>query len=107
MSPEQVSRALQDYDAEEMPTLGDALRHQRDPGRGLLVIYPISPFSQPGPNVKDESRMALFPEGAEGMPTVVGVALSFPPSNTGATVEYVAGAPGQHAISPDEEAEDY
>lgn len=107
LSPEQVSRALQDYDAEEMPTLGDALRHQRDPGRGLLVIYPISPFSQPGPNVKDESRMALFPEGAEGMPTVVGVALSFPPSNTGATVEYVAGAPGQHAISPDEEAEDY
>lgn len=106
LSEAQVFEAARLAEENIMPTIGDALRAQRAPEKGLLLLYPISPLSVPGPNAKDESRMPLFAENAESMPTVVGVALSFPPSDTGATVEYVAGQPGRHALRP-EGADDY
>lgn len=106
LTADQVREAARLAEEYVLPTLGDALRAQRSPERGLLLIYPISPLSVPGANAKEESRMPLFIENAESMPTVVGVALSFPPSDTGATVEYVAGQPGRHALRP-EGADDY
>lgn len=82
------------------PTVGHALRWQRPPGQGLLLVYPISPLSKPGANARN--RRNLFDE-PEGRPTVIGVALSFPASNTGATVEYVAGKPSRHSIYTNDE----
>ena len=65
----------------------DALLAQRDVSTGLLVLYPISRFSVP--QTEGGDRVALFPTGVEAC-TVVGAALAFPPSNSAATIEYIA-----------------
>ena len=80
----------------EFPTVGHAIRWHRPRTNGLLMIYPISPYSKAkAANVKN--RVDLFEEPA-GRPLIVGIAISFPPSDTGATVEYVAGKPSTHSI---------
>ena len=84
------------HTARHYPTMGHALRAHRPRTNGLLMVFPISPFSKArATNVKN--RIDLFEEPA-GRPLVVGVAVSFPPSETGATVEYVAGRPSVHSI---------
>ncbi len=81
---------------QEFPTVGHAIRWHRPRTNGLLMIYPISPYSKAkAANVKN--RVDLFEEPA-GRPLIVGIAISFPPSDTGATVEYVAGKPSTHSI---------
>ena len=94
LGPAQI-KAAQDT-ADTFPTRGHALRWQRPRTQGLLLLYPISPRSKPGANARN--RVDLFDVPA-GRPTVVGIALSFPPSGTGATVEYVAGKPSVHSIA--------
>ncbi|MDZ7578428.1 MAG: Z1 domain-containing protein, partial [Candidatus Nanopelagicales bacterium] len=89
-----AARQLSDY-----PTPGHAIRAQRDKTSGLILLYPISPFSTPKKNSQD--RLPLFDE-PEGRPLVVGVALSFPYSSSPATVEYVVGRPS-HAYADDDE----
>jgi Z1 domain len=80
----------------DFPTVGHAIRWHRPQTNGLLMIYPISPYSKAkAANVKN--RVDLFEEPA-GRPLIVGIAISFPPSDTGATVEYVAGKPSTHSI---------
>lgn len=80
----------------EFPTVGHAVRWHRPRTNGLLMIFPISPYSKARvANVKN--RVDLFDQPA-GRPLVVGIAISFPPSDTGATVEYVAGRPSIHSI---------
>lgn len=66
-----------------------ALRQQRDPRQGLLLLYPISPASQP--RTGTESRLPLF-DNPSNVPTVVGIAIVFPASNSAATIEYVVGS---------------
>jgi len=83
--------------AATFPNRGHALRAQRSKTNGLLLIYPISPWSQPGTNAVGDNRKALF-DHPDGRPFVIGVALSFPPSTTGATVEYLAGKQSVHAV---------
>jgi hypothetical protein len=81
---------------EDFPTVGHAVRWHRPRTNGLLMVFPISPYSKARiANVKN--RVDLFDEPS-GRPLVVGVAVSFPPSDTGATVEYVAGKPSIHSI---------
>lgn len=77
------------------PTAGHALRYQRPVTEGLLMIYPISPYSRPRDDASDR-RLPLF-DKPEDRPAVIGLALSFPPSSTGATVEYWSGPPSSHA----------
>jgi len=89
------------------PKIGYALRAQRPKTNGLLMIYPISPYSRPGDNAKkdkagNDRRQPLF-DRPDGRPGVIGIALSFPPSKTGATVEYVAGRRSTHALRPTED----
>ena len=80
----------------EFPTVGHAVRSHRPRTEGLLMVFPISPFSKArAANVKN--RVDLFDHPA-GRPLVVGIAVSFPPSETGATVEYVSGKPSIHSI---------
>jgi hypothetical protein len=93
LTPEQIQAATDQADT--FPNNGHALRAQRAKTNGLLLIYPISPFSKEGKNAKN--REPLF-DNPKGHPVVIGIALSFPPSNTGATVEYLAGRPSRHAL---------
>jgi hypothetical protein len=93
LTAEQIARATKQADT--FPTRGHALRWQRPRTNGLLLIYPISPASKAGPNAKN--RNPLFDDPV-GRPNVIGIALSFPPSDTGATVEYLAGRQSIHAV---------
>lgn len=93
LTPVQIARAAELADT--FPTRGHALRWQRPRMNGLLLIYPISPASKAGPNAKN--RNPLFDDPV-GRPDVIGIALSFPPSDTGATVEYIAGRQSIHAV---------
>lgn len=68
-----------------------ALRRQRSARQGLLLIYPIGPASRPRAGV--QSRLALFEDPANA-PTVIGIALVFPASDSAATIEYVVGSVG-------------
>ena len=83
-----IDDAKEKYADREFPTLGKAYRSKRSPTEGLLLIYPISAKSIPGKNAKN--RIRLFEEGAEGC-TVLGYAISFPFSNSPATVTYIQG----------------
>jgi Z1 domain len=80
----------------DFPSVGHAVRWHRPRTRGLLMVFPISPLSKArAANVKN--RVDLF-DHPTGRPLVVGIAISFPHSDTGATVEYVAGRPSSHSI---------
>lgn len=63
-------------------------REERDPAEGLLIVYPVSPASEPDPR-RAKNRLPLF-EKPEGVPTVIQYAISFPFSRSDATVEYVS-----------------
>jgi hypothetical protein len=86
LTQEQLETAV----ANPFPKLGNALRAQRSPTNGLLLLYPISPFSKKQTN--SDQRLDLFDE-PDGRPLVMGVALSFPRSNSPASVEYIIGKP--------------
>jgi hypothetical protein len=81
---------------EEAGRTGDfprALRRRRDPREGLLLIYPISPYSKPRANSTNRER--LFDDPAKDGRTVVGAALVFPASESAATITYVVGSVGE------------
>jgi hypothetical protein len=69
----------------------EAIRNQRPPAEGLLAVYAISPHSKP--RASSTSRVPLYdyPDDSH-----VGIAysISFPPSESDATHEYVQGPPG-------------
>jgi hypothetical protein len=95
LTEEQLEIAATKID--DFPKLGYALRWARPRTQGLLMIFPISPYSQ-ARAANEKNRVNLFDQ-PDGRPLVVGVALSFPPSSTAATVEYVAGKPSVDSIS--------
>ena len=66
----------------------------RSPEEGLLLIYPISGNSIPGANAKN--RVPLFSDG-EDRRTVLGYAMSFPFSESPASVTYIQGPGSQRA----------
>jgi len=68
-----------------------ALRKQRSRREGLLLLYPISPNSVP--RRSESSRLPLFNNPANGC-TVLGIAMSFPVSESAATIEYIVGSVG-------------
>ena len=65
----------------------EAYRAYRDPAEGLLMIYPISAASDILKN--STTRIRLF-EDPDKAATVIAYAVSFPFSESDATVEYVA-----------------
>lgn len=91
-SDAQIEAAQEDLVEWRLPTFGHALRRQRDPREGLLMVFPISAKSPVGKNAIN--RVPLFDDPAKGE-TVVGIAVSFPHSESAATVEYVAGPTGR------------
>jgi hypothetical protein len=72
---------------------GTALRKQRDPRNGLLLVYPISKLSRPRSGAI--KRVPLFDHPERDGCTVVGVALVFPASTSAATIDYIVGSVGQ------------
>lgn len=91
----QRAQAEQDWKDRIYPTRAHAFRAQRTQKEGLFLIYPISRYSRPR-DVKSsrvQRRQALFADPERGV-TVIGYALSFPYSDSAATVEYVAGPAG-------------
>ena len=89
LTDDQCARAEREWDERLHPSRAHAFRAQRDPEEGLLLIYPISRYSKPRPS-GNTRRQALFDDPEQGV-TVVGYAVSFPLSDSAATVEYVAG----------------
>jgi hypothetical protein len=69
-----------------------ALRRQRSSREGLLLLYPISPYSRP--RAGNQSRLPLFDDPGRNGVTVTGLALVFPVSDSAATIEYVVGSVG-------------
>ena len=78
--------------AEEAGSFPRALRRQRSSRQGLLLLYPISPFSRP--RAITQTRLPLFDNPARDGMTVVGIAIVFPASDSAATIEYVVGSVG-------------
>jgi hypothetical protein len=74
-----------------------ALRQQRSPRHGLLVVYPISRYSGPvnGTDGQEEAgKQPLFRDAERDGVTVIGIAASFPASNTADKRSYVVGSAG-------------
>ncbi len=88
LSKEDIADAEERAANQDFPTRGKAYRSKRDPQEGLLLIYPISGNSVAGRNAKN--RIPLFGESEERR-TVIGYAVSFPFSESPATVTYVQG----------------
>lgn len=86
LSPAQLEEAVRSSAAKESDSLAEALRAQRRPTEGLLVIYPISPSSQPRRNSRD--RIPLYSDGDQH-PPLIAYSISFPFSKSPATVKYV------------------
>ncbi len=75
---------------------GTALRTQRDPAEGLLLIYPISPYSRPKDGTStDRGPLMVEPRQTD---TVAAIALVFPRSSGAATIEYIAGSVEQRRL---------
>lgn len=89
LSAEQVD------EAETMTTLKRpvALRHVRDAKQGVLLIYPISRYSGYKLSPSNVHRIPIHSEAERGE-HVIGIALIFPHSLSGATVEYTIGTVG-------------
>lgn len=73
-------------------TTGAAFRALRAPTNGLLLIYPISRRSGHGVNLH-RGREPIFADPDDGC-DIVGIAVSFPPSEVGEFVEYIVGTVG-------------
>ena len=72
---------------------------QRDPKEGLLLIYPISAHSQPKTTAQgtngEPGKQPLFDDRSRHGATVIGIAASFPHSDSeAATGGYVVGSAG-------------
>ncbi len=90
LTDDQIDRARHLFRQGVFRRLGVALRQERAPDEGLLLIYPISRFSKAGTDDRDD----LFDDPDKGC-TVVGLALVFPPSQSAAAVTYIAGEAGR------------
>ena len=99
LSDEQIDAARRSVDDGLHDTIRAAVLAQRPKTDGLLAVYPISPHSDPKPSSND--RIPLFDDPVAAPEAVIGLAIAFPPSDSAATVEYVAGS----VIQEDEPSE--
>jgi hypothetical protein len=90
LTDEQIKDARQAFADRAFEKIRKALLAERTPEEGLLVVYPISRFSRPQPGSTD--RLDLFEDPNGAAQDVIGIAIGFPPSDSGATIEYVTGS---------------
>jgi hypothetical protein len=60
LSPEDIRAAQEEARDGRYESVAEAYRAHRDPGEGLLMIYPISPAAEPRKN--STTRIRLFPD---------------------------------------------
>jgi hypothetical protein len=72
-----------------------ALRSQRDKREGLLLIYPVSPYSRPQNGDVEGGRIPIFENPEVNGCTVIGMAIVFPVSKSSATIQYTVGSVGR------------
>lgn len=77
-------------------SLGQALRTERDPAEGLLLVYPISRHSKPRQG--STRRVPLFDNPDRDGRTVIGIAIVFPASESDATLEYIEGSVSRQRV---------
>ena len=99
LTDEQLLRARANATNGPFEDLGSALRSERDPREGLLLVYPISKLSRQRPN--STKRLPLFEDAQRDGCTVIGLALVFPQSDSAATIEYIVGSVGDRGV-PDQ-----
>lgn len=87
-----VQLAAARADIQESGDFRTELRSKRSPRQGLLLLYPISPYSRPRDG--KQSRLPLFDDPDRDGVTVVGLAIVFPISESAATIEYAVGSVG-------------
>ena len=94
LTEQQKAHAERAWEDGLFPTRAHAFRAERPSEEGLLLVYPISKYSQPRKTSSGrfQRRRPLFDEPEQGV-TIVGFAVSFPYSESAATVEYVSGSP--------------
>jgi hypothetical protein len=97
LTAEQIRSARDKYRGGKFTRLGTALRSERDPKTGLMLIYPISRYSKGD----GEDRLDLF-EKPESACTVIGVAFVFPISSSQEAIDYIAGAAGVEKLWEDD-----
>lgn len=93
LSDDEILEARKQMADGDYERIRDALLAQRPTDEGLLVIYPISRHSKPRAGA--ENRQDLFDNSDADGEDVIGVALGFPPSESEATIEYIAGSVAQ------------
>lgn len=102
LSPELLAQARQVAQVENRDR-NPAARSVRPPTDGLLLLYPISRHSAPGPRSNTRLRLFEDPSGPQAR-DVIAFALSFPPSTHAATVfgqgtfDYVTGTVAWRAV---------
>ncbi len=92
LTDQQIMTARQELAEDRFDSIRDALLAQRRPSEGLLVVYPISRYSQK--KRYSTERLNLFDNPDQGQ-DVAALALAFPPSDSAATIEYIAGSVAQ------------
>lgn len=92
LEPSQIKAAEEDALDGKYNSKAEAYRAYRDSAEGLLMLYPISSSSDILKNSTTRIRLFEHPENAA---TVIAYAVSFPFSESDATVEYIAAASRQ------------
>lgn len=87
LTADQIRQAEENYAGGPFRTRGEAIRAARPAEEGLLILYPISAYSQPRRNAATRIPLNSQPQNK---PTLIGFAVSFPGSESPATVTYVA-----------------
>jgi hypothetical protein len=87
LTDDDVRAAADAYADGKYSSRAEAYRAYRDPGEGLLMLYPISAASEKQKNSRSRIRLFVDPDKAA---TLVAYAVSFPFSASDATVEYIS-----------------
>jgi hypothetical protein len=87
LTDDDVRIAIDEAKDEKYSSRAGAYRAHRDPGEGLLMLYPISPAAQQLKN--STTRVPLFADPDKAV-TLIAYAVSFPFSRSDATVQYVS-----------------
>ncbi len=91
LTAEDLRAADEDAADGKYSSRAEAYRGHRDPAEGLLMIYPISAAAEERRGAAN--RVRLFDADDLNARTLVAYAVSFPFSNSDATVEYVSAPP--------------
>jgi len=90
LNDDDVRMATDDAKDGKYSSRAEAYRAYRDPGEGLLMLYPISAAAQQLRNSTTRIRLFADPDKAA---TLIAYAVSFPFSASDATVEYISAPP--------------